>query len=137
MDFISPVGVGFAATRRVWNVRLHQGLVPLPDFGTYGVPLSQITGVHSRDQPTENTETKDDAFHPCAPAFSGGIIEAMFVPKMLRCGKFREKLTVGSMSSSGSIRAVCRELERRAKAQTLIRNQSSPSMLIAIDAWIP
>jgi hypothetical protein len=91
MDFISPVGVGFAATRRVWDVRLHQGLVPLPDFGTYGVPLSQITGVHSRDQPTENTETKDDAFHPCAPAFSGGIIEAMFVPKMLRCGKFREK----------------------------------------------
>jgi hypothetical protein len=53
--------------------------------------LSQITGVHSRDQPTENTETKDDAFHPCAPAFSGEIIEAMFVPKMLRCGKFREK----------------------------------------------
>ena len=46
MDTISPIGVGFAATRRVWNVRLHQGLVPLADCGIYCFPLSQIAGVH-------------------------------------------------------------------------------------------
>jgi hypothetical protein len=92
MDVICPVSVGLTATRRVWNIRLHQGLVPSPNFGTNSFPLSGVTGVHTSNQAAENTETKDDAFHPCAPAISGAINEAIFVPEMVRCGKLHEKL---------------------------------------------
>jgi hypothetical protein len=82
MDFISPVGVGFAATRRVRNVRLHQGLVPLPDCGIFSFPLSQIVGVHTSNQATKNTKTKDDALHPPRSCTSGEIVKAMFVPRI-------------------------------------------------------
>jgi hypothetical protein len=82
MDFISPVGVGFAATRRVRNVRLHQGLVPLPDCGIYCLPLSQIVGVHTSNQATKNTKTKDDVLHPPRSCASGEIVKAMFVPRI-------------------------------------------------------
>jgi hypothetical protein len=40
VDFIRPVGVRFAATSRIWNVGLHQGLVPFADFGIDCIPLS-------------------------------------------------------------------------------------------------
>src|SRR5450631_1645456 len=46
MDFICPVGVGFAAAGCIRNVRLHQSLVPLADCGIYRVPLSEITSIH-------------------------------------------------------------------------------------------
>src|SRR5450631_4698249 len=47
MDFICPVGVGFAAAGCIRNVRLHQGLIPLTDSGIYRVPLSEITSIRT------------------------------------------------------------------------------------------
>jgi hypothetical protein len=64
MDFISPIGVGLAATGCIGNIRLHQSLVPLPDAGIRCFPLSKIAGAHTGNQATRKTETKDDAFHP-------------------------------------------------------------------------
>jgi hypothetical protein len=80
MHLIGPVGVGFAATGRTWHVRLHQGLVPFPNFGVDGVPLSEVTGVHNRNQAPEDAEKRDETFHPSAPAFPGRIKKAIFVP---------------------------------------------------------
>jgi hypothetical protein len=31
--------------------------------------LPKITSIYDAGQATQNTETKDDSFHPCAPAF--------------------------------------------------------------------
>jgi hypothetical protein len=42
MDFIGPAGVGLAATGCIWNVRLHQDLVPLPNSGIESLPLAEI-----------------------------------------------------------------------------------------------
>jgi hypothetical protein len=82
MDFISPVRVGFAAARRIRNIRLHQGLVPLPDSGIYRFPLSQIAGVQIGNQATQNTKTKENALHPSRSSTPGEIVKAMFVPSI-------------------------------------------------------
>jgi len=82
MDFISPVRVGFAAARRIRNIRLHQGLVPLPDSGIYCFPLSQITSVQIGNQATKNNKTKGDALHPFRSSTPGEIVKAMFVPRI-------------------------------------------------------
>ncbi len=82
MDFISPVRVGFAAARRIRNIRLHQGLVPLPDSGIYCFPLSQITSVQIGNQATKNNKTRDDALHPFRSSTPGEIVKAMFVPRI-------------------------------------------------------
>jgi hypothetical protein len=43
--------------------------------------LSQIVGVHTSNQATKNTKTKDDALHPPRSCTSGEIVKAMFVPR--------------------------------------------------------
>src|SRR3979490_1916820 len=67
MDFISPVGVGFAAARRIRNVRLHQGLVPLPDSGIYRFPFSRIPGVQTGNREKITRQRKMRFIRP-APA---------------------------------------------------------------------
>jgi hypothetical protein len=52
-------------------------------LGIDRVPLSQITGIHSSDQTTENNETKDDAFHPMRSFNFRSIKKAIFVPRIV------------------------------------------------------
>src|SRR5450631_4445923 len=64
MDFVRPIGVGLATARGCGHIRLHQRLIPLPDFQVRSIPLPEVTGHSTSMQIAENTEKKDDSLHP-------------------------------------------------------------------------
>src|SRR5258705_13340135 len=75
MDTISPIGVGFAATRRVWNVRKFSAVPSIVDIlgQRFGVETQQA-GLHSIVViPRTSCSTTFCADH--------GIYEAAFAPK--------------------------------------------------------